>query len=64
MKIEYDLHKNYDFLISSQVLYFVNYDFYSYILVKNNQCMFFSSILYAYKFFYKKILKYLSCIVS
>ena len=32
--------------------------------MKNDQCIFLSCILHEYKFYYKKMLKYLSCILS
>jgi len=42
--------KTLHFLFWSHVLFFVNSDFYDHIVLKINQCLFFSSILYAYKF--------------
>jgi len=50
MKIEYDLYETLHFLFWSHVLFFVNCDFYNYIVLKSNQCFFFLSILHAYKF--------------
>jgi len=42
--------KLYIFLFWSHVLFFVNCDFYDYIVLKSNQYFFFSSILHGYKF--------------
>jgi len=74
-KIEYDLKKTIHFLFWSRVLYFVNCDFYNYILSKNNaqqkkvneeqsMYIFFPSILYGYMFYCRNLLMYLNCIVS
>jgi len=63
MKIEYDIQKTLHFLFWSHVLFFVNCDFYDYIVLKSNQCFF--KVFYMHiNFSINILLTYLSRIVS
>jgi len=65
MIIEYDLNKNIEFFILiACIIFFVNYDFYDYIVVKSNQCLFFQVFYMHINFSINILLTYLSRIVS
>jgi len=56
LKIEYHFYKNFTFFILSHVLFFVNCDFYDFVVMKSNQSFFLFQVFYMHISFSIKLL--------